>query len=416
LLRRLKECLLIAGAVTLLAACQNQATPAAGPAEPGTTPGSTPGARRTGGALAAPTALPTRVVTTTTTVAVDGVLALARPLISAAFTSSDKVTAVHAAPGQTVKPGDVLAELDTATLSTTLQQAQQALALQQAQIDKSLAPATQTDLDTAKANLSSAYAAYAELKKGPIATDVDAALRSWNQAKNSLYSTQLNRDQVCGIVPGSTDLDTIKKAKMGVECKQADLNVQASDLSERTAYQKYLDAQKPATADKLASAWSSIVQAQASLATLQNGVSAEQKAVYDVQLAQAKVKVERAQRDLAQAQLLSPCACVVQAVGLSVGGSSSGGSITLLDASQVKFQTSNLNEEDVVKLQAGQAVTIRLKAFPQTFTGKVSAILPLSSGTQGSVALFTANIDLDPAPANVALLPGMTGQAEIILK
>jgi hypothetical protein len=61
-------------------------------------------------------------------------------------------------------------------------------------------------------------------------------------------------------------------------------------------------------------------------------------------------------------------------------------------------------------------VTIRLKAFTQTFTGKVGTILPLSSGTLSSVALFTANINIDPTPANVVLLPGMTGQAEINLK
>ena len=72
------------------------------------------------------------------------------------------------------------------------------------------------------------------------------------------------------------------------------------------------------------------------------------------------------------------------------------------------------NERDVVKLNAGQAVTVRLKAFEQTFTGQVGAILPVSSGTQNSVALYMVLVDLDSTGAK--LLPGMTGQAEINLQ
>jgi hypothetical protein len=41
----------------------------------------------------------------------------------------------------------------------------------------------------------------------------------------------------------------------------------------------------------------------------------------------------------------------------------------------------------------------------------VRAILPQSSGTQGSNALFTVIVELDPA--GEALLPGMLGEAEI---
>ena len=96
-----------------------------------------------------------------------------------------------------------------------------------------------------------------------------------------------------------------------------------------------------------------------------------QKQVYNVQLAQAQIAVERAQRNLVEAKLLSPCSCVVQDVTLTAGSASANGSITLLDRSQVQFRTTNLGERDVVNVHAGQAVTIRLKAFDQTFSGKV---------------------------------------------
>jgi multidrug resistance efflux pump len=209
----------------------------------------------------------------------------------------------------------------------------------------------------------------------------------------------------------------VKKAMGDPHCKQADLSVQSAQMREQTAHQAYLDAQKPATQNDLTKAWASVVQAQSSLDALQAGVSDQQKKVYDLQLRQAQVAVDRATRDLAQAKLLSPCDCVVQAVNLSVG--TSGGSVTLLDTSQVKFKTTNLSEADVIKLQAGQKATVRLKAYTQTLTGTVGTVLPLASGSSGSLALFTAMINLNPADVasqGVMLLPGMTGQAEISLQ
>ncbi len=400
-------CLLAAGAL-LMAACQNQPTSVVS-APTRSAPGA---ANRPGnGARANATALPTGAVAPVTLLAVDGALALASPLVSAAFTGSGKVTAVHVSPGQTVKKGDVLAELDATALNTAVQQAQDQFTLKQAQITSSLSPGKQSDIDNAKTALSLAYASYNELKKGPNANDVDIALRSWNQAKNSLYSSQLGRDGACNIKPGYSSDDDWKKAMGDPKCKQADISVQSAVVRERSAYQAYLDAQAPATDDALAKAWSSIVQAQASLTTLQNGASAEQKVVYDLQLQQAQATVDRARRDLAKAKLISPCDCAVQVIeGLSVGSNASG-SVTLLDLAQLKFLTSNLSEQDVVKLKVGQTVTFRLKAFDQSFTGKVAAILPISSGTAGTLSLYTAVLDIDPTPA--ALLPGMTGQAAI---
>jgi HlyD family secretion protein len=366
-----------------------------------------------GAAMALPTALPTRAVTAQSSIAVDGALALSAPLVTAAFESSGNVTAVNVKPGQSVKKGDVLATLDATDLNTALQQAEEKLALKQAEIAKSLAPATAAEIKSAKAALSSAYAAYNALKAGPTASDIELALRTYNQAKNSLYAQQLQRDQVCHFVPGSPDPVNEANMKKDPDCKQSDLSVQAAELRLQNAKQTYDDAQLPATQEKLAQAWASVVQAQSNLTSLQKGATDEQKKVYDLQLQQAQLTVDRARRDLAQAQLISPCDCVAQDVALTAGAPASGG-ITLLNPSQLKFQTSNLNERDVVKLQAGQAVSLRLKAFDQTFSGIVESILPISSGATSDVALYTAIIKLDSTDA--ALLPGMTGQADILLK
>ncbi|HEY3341905.1 MAG TPA: biotin/lipoyl-binding protein [Anaerolineae bacterium] len=330
---------------------------------------------------AAATALPTRIVTAITTVAADGELALFGPVMSAAFETTGKVTAVYVVPGQSVKKGELLAELDSSTLSTTLQQAQEALTLKQLQIASSISSTKQTDVDVARAGLASAYAAYNELKAGPSAHTVEQALRTWNEAKNSLYSSQLSRDKTCGIKPGQTSADDVKKAMTDTDCKAADMSVQGAEVQEASAHQAYLDAQKPATNDDLTKSWSGVASAQASLASLLNGVSDAQMLVYQVQLSQTQVTVDRAARNLGQAKLYSPCDCVVQAVNLNVG-TDAGGGVDLMDMSQLRFHTASLNEQNVVKLKTGDKVDIRLKAFSQTFTGKVSYIIPLSTSTR----------------------------------
>jgi HlyD family secretion protein len=125
------------------------------------------------------------------------------------------------------------------------------------------------------------------------------------------------------------------------------------------------------------------------------------------------VTVDRAQRDLTKTKLYSPCDCVVQAVNLNVGADAGSG-VSLMDMSQLRFHTASLNEQNVVKLKEGQKVEIRLKAFDKTFTGKVGYIVPMSTSTSDSLALFTAIIELDEMDAG--LLPGMTGQATIYLQ
>lgn len=383
----------------MLAACQNQA--AVAPAATATP----------AGAAAQAPAQPTRVVSANTVIAVDGALALQTPLVSLTFGSASKVASVKVAPGQLVKMGDVLAELDKTDLNTALQKAQDALTLQKAQIANSSAPATKADVDNAKTSLNAAYAAYATLKNGPDAHTVEQARISWNQAKNNLAQSQLSRDVTCHFVAGkTTEAEMAAQIAGDLDCKVADRNAKNAELRAQTAYQSYVDAQKPATDGDLAKAWSSVAQAQASLAKLQAGTSAAQKAIYDLQLKQAQLSVDRATRDLGNATLVSPCDCAVQDVGLVAGGVGTG-AITLLDTAKIKFYTTNLNERDVAAVKAGQSVTLRLKAFDKTLSGKVENVLPASSGAASGAALFTAVIGVDKTEAN--LLPGMTGQAEI---
>ena len=107
-----------------------------------------------------PTALPTRVITPRTTIAADGALVLTRPIVTLSFETTGQVQSVHAAPGQRVKAGEVLAELEDTQLREFLVQAKDQLNVTDAQIKQNSVPAKKTDIVNAQAGLNSAYARY----------------------------------------------------------------------------------------------------------------------------------------------------------------------------------------------------------------------------------------------------------------
>jgi HlyD family secretion protein len=380
-------------------------------------------AQTTGGVSTAQTATPvasatpiaTRSVTSRDTLAADGALALTMPVIQVAFETSAQVIAVNVKPGQAVKHGDVLATLDDTPLRDALAKAQESLAVTQAQISQTNTPASQADIDNARAALASATAKYDELKQGPTQSDIEQALRAWNTAKDSLYQAQLKRDSVCGFKSGSTSEEQRRETLSGshTDCNINDMQVQSAELTERAANEKYQDTLRPVPVEKLAQASADIASAQANLNKLLAGETEEQKNVDAAQLAQAQLAVTRAERNLQQTTLLSPCDCTVQEVSAAVGNNATQGTTAfkLVDQSGLRFRTRNFNERDMAEVKVGDAVTLRLTPFSKTFKGKLHAIVPQGTPSGADSAIFTLLIDIDPA--GEALLPGMTGQAEI---
>jgi multidrug resistance efflux pump len=120
--------------------------------------------------------------------------------------------------------------------------------------------------------------------------------------------------------------------------------------------------------------------------------------------------------DLANAELKAPWEAMVARVDIAPGSQVGGGSvITLVDIGRLQFVTNNLSERDLGRVALGQEVNITLKAFPDSkFTGQVAAIAPLAGEPVGDAATFEVRIDLNPS--ELTLRPGMTGQAQIVIK
>jgi len=355
-----------------------------------------------GGTPIAPTPLPTKAVASRSSVSADGVMALASPVLPLAFETVARVAAVNVEVGQMVKRGDLLATLDDSSLREALADAKLNQDLTEAQIRQQANTTRKEDIDSAKAAYSAAVQQYNVIKRGPTASEIEQARLSWEAAKTQYLSAQVDRDLACG---------------NGLEnpfCKQQEAALGNAYESVASASDRYQELLKPVSKEKLTQAYAGVVSAQTRLQALQAPTTDEQRNLALAQYNQAKSAVARAESNLRKVRLVSPCDCVVQEVNIAKGNLPSGPAFTLVDLSGLLFKTTNLSERDVAAIKEGSAASIRLKAFEQAVTGKVSSILAQSSGSQGGAALFTVLIALD-AP-NPQLLPGMTGQAEIALR
>jgi len=136
----------------------------------------------------------------------------------------------------------------------------------------------------------------------------------------------------------------------------------------------------------------------------------------DAKITQAQSAVQTAQVNLAKTVIQSPIDGVVIArnvdVGQTVSASMSAPTLFIIaaDLSQMQLNTS-IDESDLGSVQADQAVTFRVDAYPsETFRGRVSQVR-LNPTTVQNVVTYAAIIDA-PNPS-LKLKPGMTANVTI---
>jgi len=128
----------------------------------------------------------------------------------------------------------------------------------------------------------------------------------------------------------------------------------------------------------------------------------------------AETALKKTQADLTGATMLAPFSGRVLSVTGKVGDTVAANSVVveMADLSQLEVQTT-IGQQDVTSVQAGQSATITFDARPsETFTGKVSRVVPKKASTSGAVN-YTVFVSVDKAPNG--LLPGMTADADIIV-
>lgn len=380
-------------------------------------------------------------------------------LVTLTFGAGGTISNVEAIRGQNVSPGDVLAELDTGELSLTVQQARDALRIQELTRDQRLnsepSPATlasaeadiqaaEANLQVAQANLAGAQAAVqqaqaqrAQLLAGPTPGQVASAETAIAQAREQqrLAQEAYNRTIECHTftVPGTNQEDEICPG-LGAPEEQARASLEAATLNLRAAEQQLADLNNPARPADIQGADAAIASAQASAQAAEGNVAAaeanlararaaydrlletvteDEIAVLDAQVDSARTNLALSELRLEDAMLIAPMDGRIASVLIREGEQASPGApaVTLVNEDAYHI-TVSVDEIDIDQVEVGQPVSITLDALPDLpVTGTVTEIAPTSSSTSGVVTyLVTINIDEGEAQG---LRPGMSASASI---
>ena len=325
------------------------------------------------------------------------------------FQTPGTVDQVNVVVGQKVRAGEILAQLDVAELELAGQQAQQTFTIQQISYSQTVQGPKTFDLAAAKAQLASAWAQYNDAKV-PQDSQVAQALAQLKKAQNDLKQAQDTYNDV--VVGRATAKEYgVKGHGLGKAEEQMRAQVEVLRAAQEAAQVTYDRAARGATDAQLRSAWAVVQQAQANLDRLTP--DPEQIAISKAQLEQARAAYEQAELQLARASLTAPFDGEVGQINITRGGSSSGpgGAVLLVDTTRFHIDVS-VDEIDIARLKAGQAVTVSVDALPDApITGQIDRIAPVAT-SQAGVVSYQVRINVDPTSA--PLRTGMSANVTIV--
>jgi HlyD family secretion protein len=383
-------------------------------------------------------------------------------LVTLTFRSTGTIQQVNVERGQTVQAGEVLAMLDTEELQLAVQQAEDALRIQeltlQQRLNNELSPATidssQADIDAAaaqvevsEANLAGAEAAVlqaqaqkAQLLAGATEAAIAAAEAQVASAQAQQKSAQITYDRVLECfdfeIPGTDEEQEICPG-LGATEEQARYNLNNANVA-LTAAEAQLDETKagPRPADiqaanasiasaqanvlaaqgNLAAAEANLARAEAAYARLQEPPTDDEIAILQAQINSAETNLALAQLRLEQSMVVAPIDGTIASVLINAGEQASPGAPAITLVNEAAFHINvNVDEIDIDQISVGQDVEVSLDALQDTvLTGTIAEISPTSASAGGVVTyLVTINIVADD---DITLRPGMSANASIVVQ
>ncbi|MGE5222357.1 MAG: HlyD family secretion protein, partial [Omnitrophica WOR_2 bacterium] len=325
--------------------------------------------------------------------------------------ASGTVGSIKVKPGDPVKAGDMLANLDPASLPANIISAQSSLVTAQQALDnlqQSNTPHAQAKVDLLNAQqtyentlTTQQYLNNWTVQPAYIAAEqqVQLALDDLNRAR-SQYNQLTNSPS-----NNSTDKKAIAAAKRAVRMAARIYQMRQKELDRLgVPTQQELTIAAANTDLTLAK----LKDAQNQMAKLANGPSPDD-------LAAAKAKVQAAQATLALANVVAPFNGTVMQVDNKPGDLVKPGATAFqIEDMSGLFVDLQVSEVDINRVQPGQAASVTFDAVPnQTYTGKVTAISNVSTTSNGAV-YYTVTVQITNADAQIK--PGMTAMASIAVK
>jgi HlyD family secretion protein len=246
--------------------------------------------------------------------------------------------------------------------------------------------------------LESARASYRRLVAGPSKEEVQVARANLDQAQATRDQAQLAYDRVA-------DRPDVAMLPQALQLEQATIAYETAKASFD------LTMRAPSEAE-LAAARAAIVQAEANLARLQEGVSDEDLLVAQLQVQQAYLSLDQARNQLEGTILVAPHDGTITLAAIQAGELSGGQpAFVLTDLSGYHIDVT-VDEIDIGRISVGQPATITLDALPgETLTGQVEQIADTAQLDTGVVTYrVTAQLDPSDAPLRV----GMTANVDIV--
>ena len=322
------------------------------------------------------------------------------------------VKSVYVSVGDYVNEGDVLAEVDTSELESSIAQKKASLSSSQASAQLNLTEA-QNNLEIYQRDLEAGYdstlinaessVASAELSVSTAELDLASANTELRTARNNLRDARNGEGDY--EEDGATDSqitalrNTVSAKENSVEKAQYNLESANQNLEKALIN---LEAAKLSSSDSLDSYQNKVKSAQIS-----------------ANFSEQQLSLEKLEGDLEKAVLTSPVAGTVTSVDAIVGGSSSDLLFIIQDTGSLKIVT-NVQEYDIGTVKVGNKVIITTEATGDLeFEGTLTKIAPTSTltvkGTTASstTAEYEAEVTVSSS-APSGLLVGMNTLLSII--
>lgn len=313
------------------------------------------------------------------------------------FETGGIVADVLVEEGQFVLAGQVLARLDDTAQRIAIEQAQWSVRIAELGLRQLEAPPDPGDISAAQANVSSAWAAYVDLRDNSVTeADVRAAELQYEQALAAW--------------------DAAEQASRDAHRSEASLaQVGAASFAAEIARLRLEQLRRGVPQESLNAALARVTQAQAQLRLLEAGPPQVQLDRAAVAVRQAELRLQRARQAYDDTILRAPFAGVVQQLAIQVGSLVAPGGLpamALYDLSQLLIRV-RVDEIDVVNIQAGQPVELTFDALPgRVFSATVKRVATTATQRDGIIG-YDVLLTLPDAPEEVRV--GMTAAATIIL-
>jgi multidrug efflux pump subunit AcrA (membrane-fusion protein) len=334
------------------------------------------------------------------------------------------VAEVLVEPGDEVTTGQLLVQLDSTDSELALMQAEAALEAAQAQLSLLEAGARSEEIAAAEGQLAAAQAAVSQaaaqrdqLGAGAVDAEVAAARAQVAAAEAEERTAREMHDQTiqCYELPDGTEACPA----LGTLEEQARYAAQAASEA-LTAARAQLDALLSGQPNQIraaeAAVWAAAAQrdiAQAQLDLIQAGITDAELAVAEAAVAQAEAAAEAAKAALERCEVRAPFdgtlgVIYVRAAELVAPGHPL---VAMGDLTNMRVETTDLDEIDVARVEVGQTVQVTFDAIPdQVFAGHLIRISPMADPGAGGVS-YAAVIEVEGL--DLAIRWGMTAFVDI---